>query len=199
MVLLSIAGVLACWDGSVAKRSVEDAEAAARIAPASAGPPRAERKPECVQCALEDRRQAAHRDQIVVVARFLGIQARWLDGLRTRQRCTRDDEVIGVARFELVEDNPWRATLSATVTDRKPSKLLNANLPCPELSRPQYAELYRYDPDDLERDGLGHAPILRPGARYRLTFVRDLHIAMREPSHPASQQASPTLVAVNPL
>ena len=137
---------------------------------------------------MEDLRLAAHMDQVEVSARYLGLKERWLDEQRTNRRCTRDGEVMGVVRFALVGENPWRAE----------AKMMEVDLPCPELSRPQYAKLYQYDPDDSERDGLGHAPGLRVGELYRLTFVRSTGIAMRDPSHPNDSQLVLTLVAVNP-
>jgi hypothetical protein len=53
----------------------------------------------------------------VVSARYLGLKARWIDGHRTNRRCTRDAEVMGVVRFVLVGENPWRA-LSGIVAQR---------------------------------------------------------------------------------
>lgn len=108
-----------------------------------------------------------------MTGRYLGLAGLWLDGKRTRRRCTIQDEVLGVARFTLASDSAWR-----------PGSLVKADLPCPELSRLDYATLYHYDPNDTERDGLGHAPVLRPGMLCRLTFVRNTD--------------KPTLVAVDP-
>jgi hypothetical protein len=99
-------------------------------------------------------RQKLHDDQVVVKARYLGLQGRWLDGGLTNRRCDRDDEITGVVRFALAGENPWRASGLADT--------IEAELPCPELSRPDYAKLYRYSPDDRQRDRLGHAPVLRP-------------------------------------
>jgi hypothetical protein len=96
--------------------------------------------------------------------------------------------VVAVARFEIVGENPW--------PDRQ--SRIEALVPCPELSRPDYAKLYHYDPDDRERDSLGHAPVLRPGERYRLTFVRG---AMASPNAPVARKQrgfSRVLVAVDP-
>lgn len=170
VVFLGLA-VAACGPGekTPATVSVEPA-AVQRPAPATA------REPECEQCRIEDRRQAAHRQQVTWTARYLRLADRRLDGRRTRQRCTMNAEVVGTARFEL---------LGEASSPQRRAALIDLALPCPELARPDYAKLYHYDPDDSERDGLGHAPILRPGVRYRLTLVRDA-----EP---------PTLVAVNPL
>jgi hypothetical protein len=150
--------------------------------------PAAGRKPECLQCVLEDLREAAHKDQVVVPARYLGLAGRWLEGRRTRQRCTRDEEVMGTARFALLGEHTHGAR----------PEIVAANLPCPELSRPAYAHLYRYDPDDTQRDGLGHAPVLRRGSVYRLTFVRATPVATAEPGPPTDHPPALTLVAVNP-
>ena len=147
---------------------------------------------------MEDMRQRAHKDQVGVTARYLGLKERWLDEHRTNRRCTRDAEVMGVVRFALLGENPWRDEFSAPPTRRDLAKMMEVDLPCPELSRPQYARLYQYDPDDSERDGLGHAPVLRRGQLYRLTFVRSTGIAMRDPSHPNDSLLVLTLVAVNP-
>jgi len=103
-----------------------------------------------------------------------------------------------VVRFALVGDNPWRDEFTARPTRRDVAEMMEVDLPCPELSRPQYAKLYQYDADDSERDGLGHAPVLRRGELYRLTFVRITGMAMREPSHPKNGRLALTLVAVNP-
>ena len=105
---------------------------------------------------------------------------------------------MGVVRFALLGENPWRDEFSALPTRRDLAKMMEVDLPCPELSRPQYARLYQYAPDDSERDGLGHAPVLRRGQLYRLTFVRSTGIAMRDPSHPNDSLLVLTLVAVNP-
>jgi len=147
---------------------------------------------------MEDMRLAAHKDQIVVSARYLGLKERWIDEQRTNRRCTRDAEVMGVLRFALVGANPWRVEFTAPPSRREVAKMIEVDLPCPELSRPQYAKLYQYDPEDGERDGLGHAPVLRRGELYRLTFVRGTDIAMREPSHPNDSRPVLTVVAVNP-
>lgn len=136
--------------------------------------PPAAHEPECEQCRIEDQKQAAHRDQVTLMARYLGLAGRYLDGKPTRQRCSAEDEVMGMARFEV---------LARAESARKRGTIV-VTLPCPELARAEYAKLYHYDPGDTERDGLGHAPVLRPGVRYRLTLVRD--------SDP------PTLVAVDP-
>ena len=146
---------------------------------------------------MEDLRLAAHKDQVGVSARYLGLKERWLDEQRTNRRCTRDAEVVGVVRFALLGDNLWRDEFSTSPTRRDLAKMMEVDLPCPELSRPQYARLYQYNPDDSERDGLGHAPVLRRGQLYRLTFVRSTG-AMREPSHPNDSLLVLTLVAVNP-
>ena len=147
---------------------------------------------------MEDMRQRAHKDQVGVTARYLGLKERWVDEHRTNRRCTRDAEVMGVVRFALLGENPWRDEFSAPPTRRDVAKMMEVDLPCPELSRPQYARLYQYNPDDSERDGLGHAPVLRRGQLYRLTFVRSTGIAMGDPSHPNDSLLVLTLVAVNP-
>jgi hypothetical protein len=159
---------------------------------------RHEAMPPCVQCAIEDLREAAHRDQVEVTARYLGLKGRWLDGQRTHRTCTREEEVTGVVRFSLLTDSPWRDELPPSPAKRNLATEIEVDLPCPELSRPAYAKLYRYDPDDSQRDGLGHAAVLRRGEVYQLTFVRDPRTAMREPSHPSGSRLVPTLVAVNP-
>jgi hypothetical protein len=135
----------------------------------------------------------------VVTARYLGLEERWSGAHRTNLGCTRERDVVGVVRFALMGDNPWRGEFAPPPTRRAPVKVLEMDLPCPELSRPQYAKLYRYDPNDSERDGLGHAPVLRRGELYRLTLVKDAHLAMTEPSHPHGDGPMPTLVAVNPF
>jgi hypothetical protein len=147
---------------------------------------------------MEDLRLAGHKEQVVVSARYLGLKERWLDGQRTKRPCSRDAEIMGVVRFALVGENPWSDDFTAPPTRRDLAEMMEVDLPCPELSRPQYATLYQYDPDDSERDGLGHAPMLRRGQLYRLTFVRNPGMAMREPSHPKDGRLVLTLVAVNP-
>ena len=132
---------------------------------------------------MEDLRQAAHKDQVVVTARYLGLNKRRTGERPTNRRCTRDLDVVGVVRFALVGDV---------------AETIEADLPCPELSRPQYASLSHYDSDDTERDGLGHAPVLRQGQPYRLTLVRNPGLAVREPSRPKGRPLVLTLVAVNP-
>jgi hypothetical protein len=152
---------------------------------------------ECLACVMEDRRQRAHEDQVVVVARYLGLTERRLDGHRTRRRCTRSDDVMGVVRFALIGAEPWRDELSTSTARKHTAALVETLLPCPELSRTDYARLNHYDPDDTRRDGLGHAPILRPGRSYLLTFVR--HPMLYEDSaRMAGRPGAPTLVAVNP-
>ena len=146
----------------------------------------------------EDLRLAAHKAQVVVSARYLGLKGRWLDEQRTNRRCTRDAEVLGVVRFALVGENPWCDEFTTLPARRNPAKAIEVDLPCPELSRPQYAKMYQYDSDDSERDGLGHAPVLRRGQLYRLTFVRSTAMAKRDPSHPKNGRVELTLVAVNP-
>jgi hypothetical protein len=143
---------------------------------------------------LEDARLAAHQEQVVVNARYLGLKQAWLDGRRTKQVCTRSQEVMGVVRFALTGPNPWLQQLPSP--GKEP--IAEVDLPCPELSRPAYAKLYHYDPDDTLRDGLGRGPVLRRGRDYRLTFVKDAHVAMREPIHPTADKLVLTLVAVNP-
>jgi hypothetical protein len=161
-------------------------------------PPAAPRKPECMACVLEDMRLAAHKQQVVVTARYLGVKERWLDEHRTTRRCTRQAEVMGVVRFALIGESPWRDDLGQPPSRTDLANIMALDLPCPELSRPEYAQLYRYDPDDTERDGLGHAPVLRPGNRYRLTLVRQAGIA-ETPRHPTDRSLVLTLVAVNPI
>jgi hypothetical protein len=181
MLLAGIMGGLACQDGPAAKASAAiDSAASVPLAPAP--------KPVCSACALEDQRLAAHKDQVVASGRYLGLKERWLDEQRTSRRCTRDAEVMGVVRFALVGENPWRDDSPARPTRGDEAQIVEVNLPCPELSRPQYAKLYQYDPDDSERDGLGHAPVLRQRELFRLTLVRGL----------GPGQRMPTLVAVNP-
>jgi hypothetical protein len=200
MVLAGMVGGVACHEGTAAKALVASAGAAPQAPAASVRSAlvAAAAKPECAACAMEDIRFAAHKDQVVVSARYLGLKERWIDEHRTNRRCTRDAEVMGVVRFALVGENPWRDEFTAPPSRRDVAKMMEVDLPCPELSRPQYAKLYQYDPDDSERDGLGHAPVLRRGELYRLTFVRGADIAMREPSHPNDSRLVLTLVAVNP-
>ena len=199
MALAGILGGVGCHAGTAAKASAPsgaagaEAPASSRPAPAALAP-----KPECAACATEDMRLAAHKDQVAVTARYLGLKERWYDEQRTNRRCTRDGEVMGVVRFALVGENPWRDEFSARPTRRDLAKMMEVDLPCPELSRPQYAKLYQYHPDDSERDGLGHASVLRRGQLYRLTFVRSTGIAMRDASHPNDSRLVLTLVAVNP-
>ena len=200
MFLAGIVGGVGCQAGPAAKASVANG---AETPQSPAPPPRPASpapapKPECAACAMEDLRLAAHKDQVVVSARYLGIRERWIDEQRTNRRCTRDAEVMGVVRFALVGENPWRDEFTAPPSQRELAKTMEVDLPCPELSRPQYAKLCQYDPDDSERDGLGHAPVLRPGDLYRLTFVKNVGIAMKEPIHPQASQLVLTLVAVNP-
>ena len=193
MVLAGIAGGVACREGATARTSVASEAAATQALAAPSGP--GPTKPECIQCAIEDSRQVAHKDQVVVTARYLGLKERRTErGHRTSGRCTRDGEVMGVLRFALIGENPWLDPLLAPPTRRDPPKIIEVSLPCPELSRPQYAEMYRYDPDDTERDGLGHAPVLRRGELYRLTFVRNVKDLGRETD---GRLALP-MVAVNP-
>lgn len=200
MVLAGIVGGVACHNGTGAKASAASGATGAQSPPSSRPVPVAPAaKPECVACVMEDMRQAAHKNQVVVRARYLGLKERWLDGHRTNRRCTRDTEVMGVVRFALVGDNPWQAEFAAPPTRRDVTKMMEVDLPCPELSRPQYAKLYQYNPDDSERDGLGHAPVLRRGQWYRLTFVRSTDIAMGDPSHPNDSSLVLTLVAVDPI
>ena len=200
MALAGIVGGVACHERSAAKASVARGSAAAQTpaAPPLPAPAAPAQKPECAACALEDLRLAAHKDQVVVRARYLGLRGRWIDEQRTSRRCTRDAEVMGVVRFALVGDNPWRDEFGPPPSSRDLAKRLEVDLPCPELSRPQYAKLYQYDPDDSDRDGLGHAPMLRRGELYQLTFVRSTGIAMKDASHPKDSRLMPTLVAVNP-
>jgi len=200
MVLAGIVGGVACHDGRTAKAVVAGGEACARTSADSSQPVpvAAAAKPECAACAMEDKRLAAHKDQVVVSARYLGLKERWIDEQRTNRRCARDVEVMGVVRFAIVGENPWRGEFTSPPSRRDLAKMMEVDLPCPELSRLQYAKLYQYDPDDRERDGLGHAPVLRPGELYRLTFVRSTDIVMREPSHSNDSRRVLTLVAVNP-
>jgi len=203
-VLAGIIACVACDARPAAKASASSGSAVsqARAAPSPRAPAEAPRKAECAACELEDQRLAAHREQVVVSARYLGLDQRWqrsIDGQRTKRRCTRDEEVMGVARFDLVGENPWRNEFAAPPTRKELARMMEVDLPCPELSRPQYAKLYQYDPDDSQRDGLGHAPVLRRGQLYRLTFVRSTFVAMREPSHPRDGRLVLTLVAVNPI
>jgi hypothetical protein len=148
------------------------------------------RKPECWQCILEDMRQATHRDQLTVTGQFVGYSGRWTQSHRTRARCTLEEEVVGIARFALRGEKAWPSQEPVSI---------EVEVPCPELSRSNYAKLYHYRPDDSERDGLGHAPILRPGQRYQLTFVRNTQMPMKDPSSLPNGRVLPTLVAVNPL
>jgi hypothetical protein len=199
MALAGIAGGVSCHDGTAAKASAPSGAAAAQASTSSRPVPAApQAKPVCRECAMEDMRQRAHKDQVVVTARYLGLKERWVDEHRTNRRCTRDAEVMGVVRFALLGENPWRDEFSAPPTRRDLAKMMEVGLPCPELSRPQYARLYQYNPDDSERDGLGHAPALRRGQLYRLTFVRSTGIAMLNPSHSNDSLLVLTLVAVNP-
>jgi hypothetical protein len=200
MVLTGTLGGLACHDGTAAKASLASGSAGAQApsAPLHPVPVAAAPEPACAACAAEDLRLAAHKDQVVVSARYLGLKGRWIEEQRTNRRCARDAEVMGVVRFALVGDNPWRDEFTARPTRRDVAEMMEVDLPCPELSRPQYAKLYQYDADDSERDGLGHAPVLRRGELYRLTFVRITGMAMREPSHPKNGRLALTLVAVNP-
>ena len=194
MILVGFVGAVACRGGE-APRS----EGARTLADSSRPIPTAAAiTPECAACAMEDLRLAAHKDQVVVRARYLGLKERWVDGQRTHQSCTRDAEVMGVVRFALVGENPWRDEFTAPPTRRDLAAMMEVDLPCPELSRPRYAKLYQYDPEDCERDGLGHAPVLRRGQLYRLTFVRSTGIAMKDPRHPRQGRVVLTLVAVNP-
>ena len=197
-ILAGIVGSVGCHDRTAAKASAPGGAAGAQ-SPVSSRPvpAAAQAKPECEACAMEDLRLAAHKDQVGVSARYLGLKERWLDEQRTNRRCTRDAEVVGVVRFALLGDNLWRDEFSTSPTRRDLAKMMEVDLPCPELSRPQYARLYQYNPDDSERDGLGHAPVLRRGQLYRLTFVRSTG-AMREPSHPNDSLLVLTRVAVNP-
>lgn len=153
---------------------------------------------ECLQCAIEDRRSEAHKQQVDVLARYLGLKERWLDEERTRLSCTRDREVWGVVRFAPVGESPWQAW-AALHSHKEPTNPMEVALPCPELSRPAYAKLYRYDPDDRERDGLGRAPVLQRGKKYRLTFVANPEGLAPDPIHPGRARLDLTLVAVNPL
>ncbi len=192
MVLAGVAGGVACRQRVAA--TPPTLSASSRPAPTAPKP-----KPECIQCAIEDLRQAAHKDQVEVTARYLGLKERWSDEHRTNKHCTRDRDVVGIVRFALIGANPWRDEFTGPPTRKDLDKMLEVDLPCPELSRPQYAKLYQYDPDDSERDGLGHAPVLRQGELYRLTFVRNVRLDTTEPSHPNRSGPVRTLVAVNPL
>jgi len=157
---------------------------------AGGSPPK---KAECLQCEIEDRRMQAHKDQVVVTARYLGLNGRWYDEQRTNLRCTREREVWGVLRFRMTRDNPpleWSGS---------PMRTLELDLPCPELSRRDYAKLYQYDPDDTQRDGLGHAPILQQGKMYRLTVVSNPDGFAESPIHSGDGRLVLTLVAVNPV
>lgn len=167
------------------------AEPVAAAEPALARPSKTS---ECAQCAIEDRRREAHEDQVEVTARYLGLEARWLDGRRTQLRCTRDREVWGVLRFRFEGQGRWRAWWGGP---RQQENMALA-LPCPELSRSDYAKLYRYDPDDRQRDGLGHAPILQRGKVYRLTLVGDPDGIADDPTRPGGDKRVLALVAVNP-
>lgn len=177
---------------------VEPAAAALDLAPKWGGvaAPRAPQPPtqECLQCAIEDRRREAHKQQVEVTARYLGLETRWLDGQRTKLGCTRDREVLGVVRFALVGHETWLAWWG----DRRQRGNLKLALPCPELSRPAYAELYRYDPDDTERDGLGHAPVLQRGKVYRLKLVADPDGLSDEPIQLRDGERVMALVAADP-
>ncbi len=201
MVLAGILGGVACPRGKVARVPATRQTA---VAPTSSPPTHpasttSKPKPECLQCAIEDLRQAAHKDQVVVTARYLGLEERWSDEHRTNLRCTRDRDVVGVVRFALIGANPWRDEFAAPPAHEELARIIEADLPCPELSRPQYAKLYRYSPDDRERDGLGHAPVLRRGQLYRLTFVRSPGIAVQDSHSPNHGRPVPILVAVDPL
>ena len=150
---------------------------------------------ECMACVMEDQHDKAHKDQIAVSARYLGIKERWLDGHRTNRRCTKDYDVIGVVRFVLLGDDPWRDQVPPPA-GKDSARTIEVDLPCPELSRPAYARLDHYDPDDTQRDGLGHAPILRRGHVYRLTIVRNPILSLNT-THPTGSRPVLTLVAVN--
>jgi hypothetical protein len=201
VIVLLLAGgfPVACQRGAATKASVASGAAAPQAGAAPARPGPARPKPECLECALEDSRRAAHKDQVVVSARYLGLKERWYDEHRTNRRCSRERDVMGVVRFALIGQNPWLGEFSAPPTRRDLAKMMEVNLPCPELSRPQYAKMYHYDPDDTERDGLGHAPVLRRGELYRLTFVRNVEDPNRPPNRPNEGRLVLTLVAVNPL
>lgn len=166
----------------------DQAEVAARPAPS---PP----AKECLQCAIEDRRSEAHKQQVELTARYLGLEGRWLDGEPSKLDCTRDREVWGVVRFALVGDNPWLEWWGG----RRHRENMALALPCPDLSRPDYGRLYRYDPDDTERDGLGHAPVLQRGKVYRLKLVASPEGIADDPIRPGAAMRALTLVAVNPL
>jgi hypothetical protein len=200
MVLAGTASGVACQEGTAAKASLASREAGTRtpLSPSRPAALAAAAKPECEACAMEDVRLKAHKDQVVVSARYLGLKDRWLDEHRSNRRCTRSAEVMGVVRFALVGENPWREEFTASLTRRDVAQMITVDLPCPELSRPQYAKMYQYDPDDGERDGLGHAPVLQRGRLYRLTFVKSTDVAMRDSSHPNDGWPLLILVAVNP-
>jgi predicted MPP superfamily phosphohydrolase len=154
---------------------------------------------ECLQCEIEDRRRQAHKEQLDVTARYLGLKERWFDEKPTKLPCTRDREVWGVVRFALNGEPPWQRQGLALRSYNEPANRLEVALPCPELSRPAYAKLYQYDPDDRERNGLGHAPVLQRGKNYRLTFVANPEGFADDPIHPEKARLERTLVAVNPL
>jgi hypothetical protein len=200
VILAGMVGGVGCHAGTAAKTSGSSGSATSQAPAPPPGPAPAASAPkaECAACVEEDLRLAAHKDQVVVSARYLGLEGRWLDGRRTNRRCTRDAEVTGVVRFALVGENPWRGQFNARPSRTELAKMMEVDLPCPELSRPQYARLYQYDPEDSQRDGLGHAPVLRRGELYRLSFVRSTGMAMGEPSHPNDGRLVLTLVAVNP-
>lgn len=200
MALAALIGGVACHGGAAAKASAAIGSSTSQVPVASVhpGPVAAVAKPECAACAMEDLRLAAHKEQVVVSARYLGLKERWVDEQRTNRRCTRDSEVMGVVRFALVGDNPWRDEFTAPPTRRDVARMMEVDLPCPELSRPQYAKLYRYNPDDSERDGLGHALVLRRGEQYRLTFVRSAGVPTADSRRPNDSRLVLTLVALNP-
>jgi len=200
-VLAGMVGGGACHKAADGTTSVANGTVATQTqaAPSRPAPGKSLPKPECFACAMEDLRQAAHKDQVVVTARYLGLKARWSGERRTTHRCTRDLDVVGVVRFALIGKNPWYPELSRSGKRGDLVDLIEAELPCPELSRPQYANLSHYDPDDTERDGLGHAPVLRQGQVYRLTFAKSTGGVIKDTLPPRNKELVLTLVAVNPL
>jgi hypothetical protein len=76
---------------------------------------------------MEDLRQAAHKDQVVVTARYLGLNERRSGERPTNRRCTRDLDVVGVVRFAPVlrRGRVYRLTFvkSAGLAVREPGLL----------------------------------------------------------------------------
>jgi hypothetical protein len=143
---------------------------------------------------MERNQRAQHLRQVVITARYLGVEGRWSNGERARGHC-RDGRIIhGAVRFALSGEGPWHGS------DFTPARLakMAMGLPCPELSREQYARLSRHRPDDTEVDGLGHAPVLQRGQTYRLTVVENPDLA-EDDAAPDGGEFVWTLVAVNPL